>query len=175
MSNQKRKLCRGTRLAVGLLILALCAQIHAQPRNQSAPAEPVIQTAHADRFCPVYLITVEVKVIDPRGEEASSLGKDGFTVYDNGVEQQISMWVKLGGSSKAGGEAVYALGYSPTHLYEGKPHRIRVVARGKNRRKLKAKVLSPASYDGKGYFRSPEPTPPNNGLHPTPNYVRYHR
>jgi hypothetical protein len=175
MSDQKRSDCRATRLLVGLLILTSYTQSDAQSQNQSAPANRIKTDSTVTIFCPVDVITIEVKVRDPRGKEASSLGRDDFTIYENGVEQQIRLWARIEGTATGDEEAVYAMAYTPVNLYDGKFHRIRVVARGTDKRKLRVKLLSPKGYDAKEYLREPESTPPDNGMRPTANQRSSHR
>lgn len=166
MSDQKRNGYRAIGLLVGLLTLASWTQSYAQPQNQSAPTER-IKTDPTVIFCPVDLITIEVKVRDPHGKEASSLGRADFTVYDNGVEQQLKLWTKIEDLGMGNEDAVYAMAYTPVNLYDGKFHVIRVVARGKNQRKLRVKSISPKGYDARELLRELESTPPNNGMQRT--------
>src|ERR1051326_2965930 len=63
-----------------LLALALFAQVVAQPQR------PVIR-GRAD------LVTTDVRVQDERGQFVADLRKDDFEVYEDGVKQDVSMFV----------------------------------------------------------------------------------
>src|SRR5262252_5061081 len=64
----------------GLLVLALLAQAAPQPQR------PVIRS-RAD------LVTTDVRVQDDRGQFVSDLRKDDFEVYEDGVKQDVTMFV----------------------------------------------------------------------------------
>jgi VWFA-related protein len=63
-----------------LLALAFLAQAAPQPQR------PVIRTA-------VDLVTTDLQVRDERGQFVADLGKDDFEVYEDGVKQNVSMFV----------------------------------------------------------------------------------
>ena len=90
--------------------------------------------------CPVYLMTVEVRL--PNRDGSSELKKENFILYDNGAEQDIRYWTRIAAS----GEVVYALGYHPpVYGSDARIRRIRVVVRSKANKRLKAR-FSPTHY-----------------------------
>src|SRR5215471_16268428 len=84
----------------GLLVLALLAQAAPQPQR------PVIRS-RAD------LVTTDVRVQDERGQFVSDLRKDEFEVYEDGVKQDVSMFVLTHGGR------VYNQMSPPTAASEG--------------------------------------------------------
>jgi hypothetical protein len=143
MGTQKRN--KFSWLLAGLLILSPCGRSHARSQKPSTPGHTNEDSSVIS--CPLYLVTVEVEVSDPRKEEASSLGRGDFTVYEDGVEQQIIFWAEAKGAGAGGVKAVYAMAYRPMIIYDGRFHKIRVVARGAGGRKLRVRLLTPKGYD----------------------------
>ena len=141
MSNNKRSSGSLTGLLISLLVLTSSLESFAQSQSQSKPNNR-IETDFNGISCPNDIITIEVKV---QGKNVHSLVKDNFTIYEDGVEQDIRFWVNESGTDDQ--EAAYALAYSPVYLYDGKSHKIRVVARRNDKRKLKVQ-FSPKGYIG---------------------------
>ena len=126
-----------TLLLSTLLILSGCVASAAQAQGPDNPKRSDNETS-----CPVYLITVEVRLKQQAG--ISDLAKENFVLYDNGVREDIRYWTKVSGVGDK--EVAYALGYSPpVDGLSGKLRRIRVEVRTKANKRVKAH-FSPAVY-----------------------------
>ena len=150
MDNQNRFTHWFIRLLAGLVLSSSLIHVSAQSPDQSTPDANTKNKSEIIR-CPVYITVVKVKVSDQAGKEVSELTKDDFSVYEDGVKQQIVFWTSDGDTDAARIQPGYVMAYYPVNRsFEGKFRRIRVVVRAKGRAKLKAE------FTPKGYYAKKE-------------------
>ena len=151
----------GTSFLAMLFVLSAFMQSFGQSQNTSMPPRNT-KSDYDIISCPTYLLTIEVKLGQQDG--AAELGKENFTLYDNGVRQEFSFWTRIEPSDTENKEAIYAIGFAPpVYVFDGKLHKIKIVVRNKANKKLSVQFF-PARYRAtKEFFDGPQ-RPPNKAL-----------
>jgi hypothetical protein len=91
---------------------------------------------------------ISVRVPGKNGKKATDLRRADFTIYENGVKQEID-FMRVESSEKSGSQTVYKIGYVPTDEYvDGKFRKLTVKIQTKDGRRLKDQVF-PKGYVAK--------------------------
>jgi len=128
----------------------------------SAPLAHFSSSAHSDLkstikeqndsspiICDYTCMTI-ISVIVPgkNVKKATGLRRADFTIYENGVKQEID-FMRVERSEKSGSQTVYKIGYVPTDEYvDGKFRKLTVKIQTKDGRRLKGQVF-PKGYVSK--------------------------
>jgi hypothetical protein len=92
---------------------------------------------------------VSVRVPGKNGKKATDLQRADFTIYENGVKQEIYDFMRVESSEKSGSQAVYKIGYVPMDEYvDGKFRKLTIKIQTKDGRRLKGQVF-PKGYVAK--------------------------
>jgi hypothetical protein len=92
---------------------------------------------------------VSVRVPGKNGKKAMDLRWEDFTIYENGVKQEIYDFMRVESSEKSESQTVYKIGYVPMDEYvDGKFRKLTVKIQTKDGRKLKGQVF-PKGYVAK--------------------------
>ena len=149
----------GTSFLAVLFVLSVFMQSFGQSQDTSMPRSNK-KSDYDGISCPTYLITIEVKLGQQDG--ATELGKENFSLYDNGVRQDFSFWTRIEDTENE--EAVYAIGFvPPVYVFDGKLHKIKIVVRNKANKKLRVQFF-PARYRATEEFFFGQQRPPNKAL-----------
>jgi len=151
----------GTSFLAMFFMISAFMQSFGQSQDRAMPGRNT-KSDYTDISCPIYLVTIEVKLGQQDG--ATELGKENFTLYDNGVRQDFGFWTRIEPSVTENKEAIYAIGFHPpVYAFDGNLHRIKIVVRNKANKKLSVQFF-PARYRAtKEFFDGPQ-RPPNKAL-----------
>jgi hypothetical protein len=140
-----------------LLIMIVVSASFAQSTEKTREGKKNDSIILCDYSC---LATIYVKVTDKNGKEGTSLRHDNFTVYEDGVIQQIvAMWRNDNYKAECK-PARYRISYYPVNeIFDGKYRKIRVSVQTKDGKNLKVQVFP------KGYHAKPL----TDNLKTTPN------
>jgi hypothetical protein len=95
------------------------------------------------------LATIYVKVTDKNGKDDTSLRQDDFSIYEDGVIQQIVAMRRNDNYKVERKRARYQLSYYPVNeIFDGKYRKIRITVKIKNGKSLKVQVF-PQGYHAK--------------------------
>jgi hypothetical protein len=88
------------------------------------------------------LAIIYVKVIDRGGKEVLTLRREDFTIYEDGVRQEIESLLRNDNYIEECRQARYQLGYYPINEnFDGKYRKITVTVQTKDGKKWKAQVF----------------------------------
>ena len=101
------------------------------------------QNAPSPIICGYTCMTViSVRVQGRNGKKATDLRRADFTIYENGVKQEIYDFMRVESSKKSGSQTVYKIGYVPMDEYvDGKFRKLTVNIQTKDGRRLKGQVF----------------------------------
>jgi hypothetical protein len=122
MDSRTWKTTRIALLFALLLVFAGHAAAQSQSKSEKAAKESDII---ACRFT-VLFVEVEFVVKDQAGNDVANLRAKNFSVYEDGIEQQIDAWHRIEGSSYV----KHKLRYIPADdVFDGKNHFVRILVR----------------------------------------------
>jgi hypothetical protein len=122
-------------LAVLALLFASAFQCAAQSQDQAgtAPKATGKDDIIACRFSPFDMF-VDVQVKDQKGNGVTGLGMKNFLIYEDGFQQVILSFLRIGGPLSSR----YSLYYEPINPdFDGKRRKVRIEARTADGRKLR--------------------------------------
>ncbi|HKQ72387.1 MAG TPA: hypothetical protein VJ810_01570 [Blastocatellia bacterium] len=90
--------------------------------------------------------TVDVKVVDKKGNDVIGLRVQNFAIYDNGAIQEV-IGLEENSANRKNKSARYTILYTPGHsTFDGKYHKLRAVVKSADDRKYKA-IVFPKGYN----------------------------
>src|SRR5215471_1788093 len=144
-----RKYLRCTRILTFLILTVLLPLVLAlgQSQNQiSSDRNQSNQEVIACALGGISLAMVEVEVTDKYGKAVDDLIKDDFTIYEDGVKQEMIYWKCNVGSDRRPEHPMYEMGYYTTNIrFDGAWRWIRVLVENEDERKLNVQ-FTPMGY-----------------------------
>jgi hypothetical protein len=122
--------------------------------SSSAQSNPNSTIKEQNEFSPIIcgytcMTIISVRVSGKNGKKATDLRLADFTIYENGVKQEIYDFMRVESSEKSGSQTVYKMGYVPMDEYvDSKFRKLTVKIQTKDGRRLKSQVF-PKGYVAK--------------------------
>ena len=149
MENRKRVQHIPMLILLTSMLLSVASNSRAQSQKQPS-AEGNVTDDRQIIVCSFgYVARVKVEVRDRHWKEIKDLRKDDFTIFEDGVKQEICVWNNDAWIDRQADQAVHEVGYYPTNWhFKGELRKIRIFVRGQAKRKLYVQ-FSPKRYYAK--------------------------